>query len=193
MKTIDEQQLTEDAQARYDYLAEFIGFTPDDIRLIQGSAPHIGPRIPDLVDQTYRKLLSYDATARHFLVRQEGYDGDVAGRLADLSTEDPQIQFRKDHLNRYFVALIGRSYDAAMVRYLDMVGSIHTSKSGNSGIVVPLIQMNALLGLMSDLITETLISSPLDAETKLQTIRAFQKLLWIQNDFVNRHYSNDQA
>ena len=188
MKRIDEGLLETDSQQRYEYLAEFIGFGDDDIRLIQASAPHIGPRIGELVEKTYERLLAYDATARHFVPRQRGFEGDTPEALADLSADHQQIQFRKDHLNRYFMALIGRAFDHKMVQYLDMVGKMHTTKAGNNAIVVPLVQMNALMGLLSDVLMETLIQSALDAEAKFSTIRAFQKLLWIQSDFISRHY-----
>jgi hypothetical protein len=188
MKQINEEQLQDDVQQRYEFLTEFIDFGPDDVKLIQASAPHIGPKIGEMVDQTYEKLLSCDATARHFLPRQHGCEDEVADDVSQLTASHPQIQFRKDHLNRYFVSLIGRSYDAKMVQYLDMVGRIHTSHAGNSEIHVPLIQMNALLGLVSDILTTALIASPLDDATTLRTVKAFQKLLWIQNDFVSRHY-----
>ncbi len=188
MKHIDEETLEVDVQQRYEFLTEFIGFGPDDVKLIQSSAPHIGPKIGEMVDRTYEKLLSCDATARHFLPKQHGCEADVAKDLSQLTADHPQIQFRKDHLNRYFVALIGRSYDVKMVQYLDMVGKIHTSQAGNNEIHVPLIQMNALLGLISDILTSTLIASPLDDATTLRTVQAFQKLMWIQNDFVSHHY-----
>ena len=86
------------------------------------------------------------------------------------------------------MSLIGRAYDAKMVVYLDMVGKIHTTNAGSDKIAVPLVQMNALMGLISDIIIQTLTASPLDDSTTLKTIRAWQKVLWIQNDFVNRHY-----
>ena len=190
MQTIDEARLETDLQYRYEYLAEFIGFGPADAALIQGFAPHLGPRIGDLVEKTYTKLLNYDATARHFVPRQHGYEGDVPENLADLTANHPQIRFRKDHLNRYFMQLIGRSYDAKMVQYLDMVGRMHTPLAGSKGIVVPLVQMNALMGLLSDAIMEAVAESPLDGTKTLQTQRAFNKLLWIQNDFITRHYQS---
>ncbi len=188
MQTIDEERLETDALYRYEFLAEFIGFGPEDAALIQAFAPHIGPRIGELVELTYAKLLSYDATARHFVPRQHGYDGEVPANLSELTAGHPQIQFRKDHLNRYFMQLIGRSYDAKMVQYLDMVGKMHTPKAGSRHIDVPLVQMNALIGLLSDIILQLVAESPLDDAKKLQTQRAFNKLLWIQNDFVTRHY-----
>lgn len=188
MQKIDESRLEADPQYRYEYLAEFIEFGPDDVRAIQQCAPLIGPRISELVERTYDKLLSFEATARHFVPRQNGYAGDPPVDLSSLDASHPQIAFRKDHLNRYFMSLIGRSYDARMVQYLDMVGRIHTSAAGNQQIEVPLIQMNALMGLISDILTQTLLEAPLDHSVRSAAIRAFNKLLWIQNDFIGRHY-----
>ena len=188
MQTVDELRLDSDLQYRYEFLADFIGFGPEDAAAIHAFAPHLGPRIGELVEKTYEKLLDYDATARHFLPRQHGFDGDTPLDLAQLAPDHPQIQFRKDHLNRYFMHLIGRSYDAKMVEYLDMVGKIHTPQAGNKEINVPLIQMNALIGLISDILLQTVAESPLDPDTTLKTQRAITKLLWIQNDFVQRHY-----
>lgn len=189
MQQIDEARLETDLQYRYDYLAEFIGFGPEDVSVIQASAPHLGPRIPELVEKTYHKLLSYESTARHFVPRQDGYDGEVPADITALSATHPQIQFRKDHLNRYFMQLIGRSYDAKMVLYLDMVGKIHTPKAGSAEIDVPLVQMNVLMGLISDMLLQSIGEWPLDSTTAMRTVRAFNKLLWIQNDLINRHYA----
>ncbi|MFT7641246.1 MAG: hypothetical protein ACI9G1_002992 [Pirellulaceae bacterium] len=189
MKHVDEALLEADAHQRYSFLAEFIGFGPADVKLIQSSAPHLGPHIGELVDKTYEKLLAYDATARHFVPKQHGFDGETPAKLEELSSSHPQIQFRKDHLNRYFMSLIGRSYDLKMVHYLDMVGKIHTTNAGSKEIQVPLVQMNALMGLLADILTQALVDSPLNDELTMATVRAFQKLLWIQNDFINRHYA----
>ena len=189
MQSIDEARLESDLVYRYEYLSEFIGFTPDDARRIQSSAPHIGPRIPELVQKTYEKILAYDATARHLVPPQHGFEGETPTDLAALSLTHPQVQFRKDHLNRYFAQLIGSTLDSSIVKYLDMVGKIHTAGAGNKEIRVPLVQMNALLGLISDVLTGALIDSPLDAEQTVAAVRSFQKLMWIQNDFVNRHFA----
>ena len=188
MQSIDEARLDADLQYRYDFLAEFIGFGPEDAAAILAFAPHLGPRIGELVERTYEKLLSYDATARHFVPKQHGCEGDPPADLARLSADHPQIQFRKDHLHRYFLQLIGRTYDAKMVQYLDMVGKMHTPAAGNQEINVPLIQMNALIGLLSDMLLEAVAESPLDRSAAVRTQRAFTKLLWIQNDLVQRHY-----
>ena len=120
--------------------------------------------------------------------RQHGFEGETPADLKSFSVDHPQVRFRKDHLNRYFIQLIGRGYDAKMVQYLDMVGKIHTPKAGNKEINVPLVQMNALMGVISHALLNSISEWPLPPEVRLNTIKAFNKLLWIQNDFINRQY-----
>ena len=188
MQHIDEQLLESDVQARFAFLADFIGFGDADIAAIHASVGRLAPLIPQLVERTYEKLLAYDATARHFVPRQHGYEGPVPESMDALRATHEQIQFRKEHLNRYLMSLVGRAYDAKMVSYLDMVGKMHTPKAGNKEIDVPLVQMNALMGLISDVLIDAILQSGMESEQMPQTIKAFNKLLWIQNDLINRHY-----
>jgi hypothetical protein len=189
VKHIDEARLESDLGYRFGYVSEFIGFGPDDVATIHAAAPALAPLVPALVDAVYDKLIGYDATWRHFLPRQHGYEGQVPTILQDLTMDHAQIQFRKQHLARYLAALVTKPYDAKMVGYLDMVGKIHTPKAGAAEIQVPLVQMNALLGFVGDALTATILGLGLPREREVQTLRAFGKLLWIQNDLINRHYA----
>src|SRR4051794_36913622 len=188
MNRIDEDRLETDLGYRFGYLAEFMGFGPEDIDAIHASAPRLAPLVPGLVDAVYDKLFSYDATKRHFVPRQHGYEGPLPQSTEALTQEHQLIQFRKQHLTRYLVNLVSKAYDGKMVAYLDMVGKIHTPKAGNAQLDVPLVQMNALLGFVSDALVATILSLNLDRETQARTVRAFCKLLWIQSDLINRHY-----
>jgi hypothetical protein len=193
MQRIDEQRLEEDVAYRVGYLSEFMGFGDDDIAAIQGAAGRLAPLVPTLVDAVYAKLFSYDATKRHFVPRQSGYDGDVPESLESLEQDHAMIQFRKQHLGRYLVALVTRDYDAKMINYLDLVGKIHTPKAGSPELDVPLVQMNALMGFVSDALTNVILGMGLDRPTEIRTLRAFNKLLWIQNDLITRHYQDAEA
>ena len=188
MQTIDEGRLESDAAYRFGYLAGFMGFGEEDIAAIHASASHLAPKVAGLVDAVYVKLFDYDATKRHFVPRQEGYEGPTPENIAALTLDHPLIAFRKQHLGRYLEALVTRPYDAKMVAYLDMVGKMHTDKAGNADLRVPLVQMNALLGFVADALTATILGLGLPAETQARTLRAFGKVLWIQNDLIGRHY-----
>jgi hypothetical protein len=189
MKNIDEAQLKSDLGYRFGYLTEFIGFGEEDIKIIHGAAALLGPLVPTLVDAVYDKLSSYDSTWRHFLPRQHGYEGDVPGSLEELTMDHPQIVFRKQHLARYLERLVTAPYDGKLVEYLDMVGKIHTAKAGNAGIDIPVVQMNALMGFVADAVNAAILDADRPADAKAGAIRAFGKLLWLQNDLITRHYA----
>ncbi len=188
MKRIAEDQLESNLEYRFDYLAEFIGFDRDDVAAIHGAAAGLAPLVCRLVDAVYVKLFNYDATKRHFVPNQSGYEGATPESLDALTLDHPQIAFRKQHLGRYLAALVTKPYDGKMVNYLDSVGKIHTPKAGSDELKVPLIQMNALMGFVCDALTDAIFAMKLPRETEIRTLRAFQKLLWIQNDLITRHY-----
>src|SRR5262249_25655942 len=191
LKHIDEPRLETDLGYRFGYLAEFMGFGPDDIAAIHGAAGHLAPLVGALVDAVYVKLFSYDATKRHFVPRQFGYDGVVPTSIGELTLDHEQIRFRKGHLAGYLKKLVMAPYDLRMVNYLDFVGKRHTPNAGSEEIHVPLVQMNALMGFVSDALVATIMSLPLDADAKARTVRAFNKLLWLQNDLITRHYQDE--
>ncbi|MBY0525675.1 MAG: protoglobin family protein [Gemmataceae bacterium] len=193
MQTINEPRLESDLAYRFGYLAEFLGFGPDDIAAIHAAAPVLAPVVPALVDAVYQKLHNYDATWRHFLPRQYGYEGAVAQDMAELTPDHPLIAYRKQHLSRYLAALVSKPYDAKMMAYLDMVGKMHTPKAGSKEVDVPLVQMNALLGFVADALTSTILGLGLERANEVRTLRAFGKLLWLQNDLINRHYQPADA
>jgi hypothetical protein len=188
MRKIDERRLENDLEYRFAYVAEFIGLGGDDIAAIHAAAPLLAPLVPTIVDAIYDKLHGYDATWRHFVPRQYGYEGAAPASIDELTMDHEQIQFRKKHLGRYVEALVTREYDAKMVAYLNMVGKIHTDKAGAKEIDVPLVQMNALLGFVADALTAIILGLGLPRDEEARTLRAFCKLLWVQNDLITRHY-----
>ncbi|MFQ5731982.1 MAG: protoglobin family protein [Planctomycetaceae bacterium] len=188
MQHIDEPRLESDVAYRFEFLTEFMEFDADDIEWIHASAEKLAPLVPALVDAVYDKLFSYDATKRHFVPRQHGYEGPVPESIAALEQDHEMIAFRKKHLANYLAGLVTKPYDVALVKYLDFVGKIHTDKAGSSELNVPLVQMNALIGFVADAVTATIQSLNLDLETERGMTRAFGKLLWLQNDLITRHY-----
>lgn len=188
MEQIDEGRLEGDLRYRFAYLAGFVGFGGDDVAAIHDTAPLLGPLVPGLVDAVYDKLHAYDATWRHFVPKQSGYEGDVPTGVDDLGMDHAQIRFRKGHLGRYLTALVTRAYDEMMVAYLDTVGKLYTPKAGSAELDVPLVQMNALMGFVADALTTTLLGLGLERGREVRTLRAFTKLLWLQNDLITRHY-----
>src|SRR5690242_8104986 len=108
---IDEERLETDLGYRFGYLVEFMGFGEDDVAAIHAAAPAIAPLVPTLVDAVYDKLHKYDATWRHFLLRQSGYEGAVPRTLEEVTLDHEMIRYRKEHLARYLAALVTKPYD----------------------------------------------------------------------------------
>lgn len=189
MRHIDELRLETDLQYRFAYLSDVMHFDGTDIEAIHGAAERIGPLVNSLVDAVYEKLFSYNAMKRHFIPPQFGYLGAPAADLESLTLHDDVILFRKQHLARYLEALVTNPFDAKMVQYLNFIGGMHTPNHGNPYIDVPLVQINALMGFVADAFQTAIFSLNLDRETEVRTMRAFNKLLWIQNDLFSRHYA----
>jgi hypothetical protein len=185
---IDESRLETDLAYRFQYVSGFMGFDAEDVHAIHGAAAHLAPVVPALVDAVYDKLFLYDCTKRHFVPRQSGYEGNVPKDLEGLTLTHEMIEFRKQHLGRYLVTLVSKPYDGKMVSYLDMVGKMHTPKAGSKELDVPLVQMNALMGFVADALIATIESLGLPIDVERKTTRAFNKLLWLQNDLITRHY-----
>ncbi len=192
MIAIDEARLEDDLGYRFGYLSEFIGFSAEDAAAVHGAAAVLAPLVPTLVDAVYNQLQRYDATWRHFMPKQTGYEGPTPKSLEELAMDHEVIRFRKQHLARYLTNLVTKPYDEKMVAYLDTVGKMHTPKAGSKDLDVPLVQMNALLGWVADALTNTILSLGLERSQEVRTLRAFGKLLWLQNDLVNRHYQTRQ-
>jgi hypothetical protein len=117
--------------SRVEYLRNFIGFTSDDAAVLHAAKPVVAPLVPVVVDTVYEKLLSFDITAKAFVPRQTGYEGDAPTKLEDLSPDHPQIRFRKDFLAQYLVKLVTMDYENEKSwEYLDKVGIMHTGVAG---------------------------------------------------------------
>jgi len=186
MKKIDEPRLDQDLTYRMGYLAEFIGMTDEDWQAVHESGKVLGPVVDALVDAVYDQLWKYDATQRHFRRPGSGFKEPVAEDI--MSLDHPYIRFRKDRLRTYLVRLVSGVYDDKFLQYLDWAGKIHTAKAGAAYIEVPLVQMNALMGFVSAAVVRTLWNLAGDDSKRRRYIEAWNKLLWLQNDLINRHY-----
>jgi hypothetical protein len=187
MRQVDEPRLESDVPYRVAYVAEFIGMTQTDWDAVRDSAAVLGPVVDALVDAVYEKLWKYESTQRHFRRPGSGYKEPVTGDI--MSLDHPYILFRKDRLRKYLVRLVSGVYDDKFAAYLDWAGKIHTAKAGAKEIEIPLVQMNALMGFVAAAVVSTLWDLSPDDATRRRYIEAWNKLLWMQNDLIARHYA----
>ncbi|MFO0950625.1 MAG: protoglobin family protein [Isosphaeraceae bacterium] len=190
MKLVDERRLETDLRYRFGYLAEFIGFGAEEVAALSAAAPSLTPMFPALVDAVYDQLHAYDATWRHLAPTPPDFGGAVATSVSDVPMDHPSIRYRKEHLTHYLCALVSWNSDASGASYLDMLGRLHCGSAGAGNLDVPLVQMNAMLGFLSDALAASVLGLDVDCREKVDTFRALNKLLWIQNDLINRHDLN---
>ena len=79
-------------------------------------------------------------------------------------------------------------FDSNLVNYVDVIGKIHTSKSGNPAVHVPLVQMMATLGFVGAAVMDTIMVLDINAKDKHDIVVAFTKFIFIQTDFIARYY-----
>jgi len=200
MQHISDQSL-HNLPNRIQYLLDFIGFSEDDAAALHASRDIVAPLIPAIVDAVYEKLLSFDITAKSFLPRNTGYEGELPKRVTGLTLLHPQMQFRKDFLAGYLVKLVTMDYSKlSSWQYLDKVALMHTGKLAFAHrITKPALRVDythcaMLLGYVEDILVNAVVTHPdLDLATKNSVARAANKLIWIQNDLFARHYIKDDA
>ncbi|TVY29855.1 hypothetical protein LHYA1_G001764 [Lachnellula hyalina] len=198
MQHISPSSLETDLPSRIAYLSSFLSLTPSDGEALLAAKPLIAPLIPAILDAVYSKLLSYDITAQVFVPKNTDYEGEVVGSVQELTLEHPQIALRKDFLKNYLVRLVSTpdlTPTSPLWSYLNNVGIMHTGLPGfkhrehKPELRVEYIHMGALLGYVEDIVVGAVMEMEgVDAVVKMKVMRAFNKVLWIQNDLFARHY-----
>ncbi|KAI9653739.1 MAG: hypothetical protein M1821_006933 [Bathelium mastoideum] len=191
---------------RVAYLKKFLNFTDADGAAIQASAAILGPLLPALLDAVYSKLLAFDITAKAFAPPQPGLnDGAKAASVQELTLNHPQIAHRRDFLKQYLLKLVrvdegGWTDTAPLWTYLDNVGVMHTGEAAGFAhrarrpqLRVEYAHLGVLLGYVEDAVVGAVMGAeaPAVAE-RVEMVRAWNKLLWIQNDLFARHYVVDR-
>ena len=164
---IDDNRLTEDLRYRFEYISKFINFTSNDISSLNTFAPIALPLIPVVVDAVYRKLFQFDVTKNFFILRNDGFDGQLKDHQS-LTLESAQMTYRRDMLSGYLKRLLlQQQWTDDFLQYLSRVGKMHTNKNGAQSINVDYIHINATLSYIeTHLIDIVCVTENLDDKTK---------------------------
>ena len=201
MKHIPSSSLS-DLPSRQSYTQSFLAFAPTDGSAIQASGPFIKPLIPTILNNIYTKLLSYDITAAAFvpkLGRSDASDAEQEPSAPQqLSLDHPHIKRQMGFLRGYLLRLTASSDwtpDSEVWVYMDKVAVMHTGEPGfkhraaRPELRVDYMHMALLLGYVEDIVIGAVMNmEELDSDTKSAVVRAWNKVLWIQNDLFSRHY-----
>ena len=175
---------------RFEYLAKFLDFTPNDILTLNNLGQLANDLIPSIVDQIFRRLLDFEQTKKYFLTRHFGYSGTMTVEPSQLTLESEQMVFRRTSLQKYLKRILRqRVWNDSFLKYLSNVGRIHTNLAGSHSINIDYIHINVLFGYIEHILLDLLLSNDqLDNQIKHSSILSLNKFFWIQNDFFSMHY-----
>jgi len=189
---VDRKELYTSLAARVQYLHQFLDFNSDDVEALHAGAKVLKPLIPAVVNIVYKKLLSFDITARAFTTRSTYYEGPIEETFPDENS--PIIKYRKMFLRGYLQKLCTDPGKFEFWEYLNKTGLMHTGQGRKHPLHVDFIHIGALLGFVQDIVFEAILSHPrLKIEQKTAVIKALGKVLWIQNDLFAKWYVRDGA
>lgn len=189
MQHIDRKELYTNLEARVKYLHSFLDFNSEDRAALVLGSKYIKALIPAVVNIVYKKLLSYDITARAFTTRSTSYEGPID----EFPEEDsPQIKYRKMFLRGYLSKICSDPSKLEFWEYMDKVGLMHVGQGRKHPLHVEYIHIGVLLGFIQDILIEAVLSHPrLKIEQKTAIVKALGKVLWIQNDLFAKWYVRD--
>ncbi len=179
--SIDGKQGAEDAGQYFRYMAEFVGFTAEDARLIRQTKPFLAIHIPDVVAAFYEKVLRYPPTRKLFLKKDGSLDRDY-------------VQLRMDHLTNFWLRASDGVFDDAFARYVDYVGRAHTSHGADPNIYIAERYVIGQVGFLQHAISDAMSKELqlMDAELAAQALEAWDKLMMVILEMLARAYGNER-
>ncbi|KAF3919932.1 hypothetical protein AA313_de0202937 [Arthrobotrys entomopaga] len=189
MEHVERSDLYTSLPARVSFLQSFLEFGPDDVQALITGQKYVKALIPAIVNIVYKKLLRYDITARVFTTRDSKNEGPVE----HWATEDSaQIQHRKMFLRWYLTKLNSDCTRMEYWEYLDKVGLMHVGKGRKNPLHVDYVFLGVCLGFIQDAMFEAILSHPrLELYKKIAIVKALGKVIWIQNDLMERWHNAD--
>ncbi|GLB43767.1 putative protoglobin [Lyophyllum shimeji] len=159
--------------ARIQYLRNFIDFTREDAAVLNACKNVMSPLVPAIVDAVHFRLR--DLSHEHQLAARKDL---LAGYLSKLCTMDYKKSASWEALDKVTLAHLG-------VR----LGRVHSPKQ--SGLTAEFVR-TIMLGYIEETLVEAVTAqSGLDSSTKQAILGSLVKVLWIQNELLDRRYVQD--
>jgi len=170
----------EDSGRYFRYMAEFVGFTPEDAKVIKESGLIIEKYIPEIVSQFYSHLLRYPPMRVHFL-RPDG------------TLDQDYLQLRMHHLTNFWRRTASGEYDDDYARYVDYVGRAHTSRGADPKIYIAERYVIGQVGFVQHAISQALTKElhEIDSDLEVRALRAWNLLMMVILELLSRAYSDE--
>ncbi|MCJ1389558.1 hypothetical protein MMC18_002415 [Xylographa bjoerkii] len=189
---------------RLTYTSSFLHFTESDGAAIHASGPLIAPLLQVVLDAIYTNLLRFDITAKAFVPATSADPATTPAPSVpqDLNLEHGHIRRQMHFLQGYLLKIVKTedwSPTSPLWTYMDKIAIAHTGLPGfqhrakQPELRVEYMHLGLLLGYVEDVVVGAVMGmDAIDLATKTSVVRAWNKLLWIQNDLFARKYVVDR-
>jgi nitrite reductase/ring-hydroxylating ferredoxin subunit/hemoglobin-like flavoprotein len=163
------RQGAEDSGRYFQYMAEYVGFTPADADAIRQTKPIIEKHLPEIVSKFYAHLLRYPPT-RKFFLNEDG------------TLNQDYLELRMRHLTNFWL------------RTADYVGRAHTSRGADPNIYIAQRYVIGQVGMMQHAISEA-INRELSSEgsmVEFPAAEAWDKLMMVILELLARAYGQER-
>ncbi len=171
----------EDSGKYFRYMAEFVGFTEEDVQAIQQTRPLLEKHLPEIVGAFYSHVLRYPPTRRFFLKKDGSVDHDY-------------LQLRMRHLSNFWMRTAEGVFDDDYARYVDYVGRAHTSYGADPKIYIAERYVIGQVGFMQHAISRALSQElrDVDDELEFRAVEAWDKLMMVLLELLARAYGHER-
>ena len=169
-----------DAGRYFQFMAEFLGFTPADAVAIRETRFVVEKHIPSIVADFYTQVLRYPETRRNFL-------------HSDGRINQEYLEMRMQHQAGFWRRTAAGEFDDDYARFVDYVGRAHTSHGADPKIYIPERYVMGMIGFMQDRLGRALAAElhAVDPELELRGLKAWNRLLMVLLEMLARPYSRD--
>ena len=176
------KQGAEDAGKYFRYMADFVGFKPEDADVIRRTKPVIEQHLPDIVGKFYAHLLRYPPTRQWFL-------------NPDGTLDQAYLELRMRHLTNFWVRTAEANFDDEYARYVDYVGRAHTSHGADPKIYIAERYVIGQVGFMSHAISNVIMKElhPVDPDLAFKAEEAWDNLMMVLLEMLSRAYGAERS
>ncbi|HZY41934.1 MAG TPA: Rieske 2Fe-2S domain-containing protein [Anaerolineae bacterium] len=179
---IASKQGAEDAGKYFRYMADFVGFKPEDAQVIRQTRPVIEQHLPEIVSKFYAHLLRYPPTRQWFL-------------KPDGTIDQDYLELRMRHLTNFWVRTAEANFDDEYARYVDYVGRAHTSHGADPKIYIAERYVIGQVGFMSHAISNVIMKElhPVDPDFAFRAEEAWDNLMMVLLEMLSRAYGAERV
>lgn len=176
-----DQQEVEDAGRYFRYMAEFVGFGPEDADAIRRSGLIVEKHLPAIIGRFYTNLLQYPPTRKFFT-------------KADGTVDEDYLQLRMYHQANFWRRSAGGVYDDDYAHFIDYVGRAHTSRGADPRLYIKERYVIGMVGFVQHAIIDALQRelNEYDPELEIAGIKAWNKLCMVILEMLARAYGDER-